>query len=681
MRGFLFVIAASGLALHLRQTERVAKVPAFDSVLTMLNNLVKQLDTEAEADEHDYNLFMVWFRKQHSVTSGSIGALSNRLQELAATLADLRSRQRNLGAEQTRLQSELDHERGQLADAKQKRVEEHDAFVKEQLDFTNSIAACDKAVELLIAHYGDGKPKESTKPAWMSLASVLRDVHRAAVKHHAKSGVVRMLLQATYTPSAAGSSLNDAYQDSTQESVGIVAQIKELSSTFTDDKAESKEQEDELQSGFEGLVVQKEGVIASLQSQYTHVSSVLTQVNQEIGENENAEQTSQGMLQDDQTYLSGITQQESDMTAMYQQRQKDRDDESRAVQGAIQMLMQEAPALLQIRRSALLQTQTQVKSDCANCGRAAELLRTSATKLHSDLLATAAATTGSSSTLGPVVEQLEGLITRLDEQAKQEQAHKDWCNTEMSTTTAKQAHHNGLVQELDLQIQDTQAIIEEKQQQLDDIADAVKDADSSFQEVTTTRDKAKASFESEHSDYVDAITALNQAIDLLAGFYRSQSLVQTRVKQVYVPAAGERTSSPTMNTLSGSYERKGGAHVVATLSDTRTEFEAGKKDIELFEKKQVEDYEKDRDAYTAQRNGLVDAGNRLAAEYQTAQQALVVYKDDRKTNDREATAANDYLKQLGGSCKTLLEHFSDRRALREQERKAIANAIDVLRAA
>ena len=44
-----------------------------------------------------------------------------------------------------RLSSELDHERGQLAEAQAKRQEEHAAFVNEQTDFDNSIAACGKA--------------------------------------------------------------------------------------------------------------------------------------------------------------------------------------------------------------------------------------------------------------------------------------------------------------------------------------------------------------------------------------------------------------------------------------------------------------------------------------------------------------------------------------------------------
>jgi chromosome segregation ATPase len=652
----------------------------------MLNNLIKQLDTEAESDDQDYGAFQAWFKSQHSTTSGSINALSNRLQELSATLADLRSRAKSLTAKQAKLQSELEHEQGQLEDAQAKRTEENDDFVKEQLDFANSIAACNRAVELLAAHYGDGSPKESTKPAWMSLASVLREVHRAAVKHHAKPAVIHALLQASYTPTAPGSKLFDTYQDSTGEAVGIVGQLKELAGTFTDDKAESVEQENDLQAAFENLMAQKKDVIASLGQQLTHVRGVLTSVNQQIGENENAEQTAQTRLLSEQAYLSGITTQEADMTAMYTQRQKDRTEESQAVQQAIALLSKEAPSLMQLQRwrsrRALLQTTVSSKG-CVQCGRAASLLSSKASAFHSELLATAAATTGSASTLEPVVAQLQGLITRLDEQEKQEEAHKDWCNSEISTTTAKQDHHNGLVAELDLQITDTQAVIGEKQQQIDDIADAIKDADASFDTLSQTREKAKADFDAEHRDYVDAITALNQAIDLLGDFYRTQkpSFVQMHKQPVFVPESGGRSESPGMSTLTGSYVKKGGAAVVATLRDTRKEFEAGKKDIELFEKKQVDEFEADKEAYTTERNTLVESGNRLAAEFQTAQQQLTVYQDDRDTNSREATAANSYLKQLGSSCRALLDHFEDRSKLRAEERKAISDAVAILSAA
>merc|ERR1719287_266364 len=106
--------------------------------------------------------------------------LTSRLQELGAIIADLSSRKHALTTEIARLNGEIDETASQIQAAKDKRTEEHDSFVKEQLDFENSIAACNKAVELLIAHYGDGTPKESTRPAWMSFLSTLQTVQKLA---------------------------------------------------------------------------------------------------------------------------------------------------------------------------------------------------------------------------------------------------------------------------------------------------------------------------------------------------------------------------------------------------------------------------------------------------------------------------------------------------------------------
>jgi len=227
-RVFAFLFAINAASLRARTVAvtdvatEVTTAPAFGSVITMLNNLVSQLDQEAEADETDYTSFMHWFTNQHSSTSSSIGSLSNRLMELTSVLAGLRARQHDRGVEVARLRAEIDSETGQLTAAKDKRTQEHDAFVTEQLDFDNSIAACNKAVELLTLHYGDGKPKESTKPAWMSLASVLQQVRHAAAKHKLpEPKSLHSLLQTSYKLPP-GSTLSDNYEGATDEGLGIV---------------------------------------------------------------------------------------------------------------------------------------------------------------------------------------------------------------------------------------------------------------------------------------------------------------------------------------------------------------------------------------------------------------------------------------------------------------------------
>merc|ERR1719160_2476737 len=145
------------------------------------------------------------------------------------------------------------------------------------------------------------------------------------------------------------------------------------------------------------------------------------------------------------------------------------------------------------------------------------MLRQQAANLHSELLATAAMTTGSGEALVPVVAQLEDLVRRIDEQQKAEEEHKEWCEHELAETAKTKAHHEQLVEELKQKIEDTKG----------------------------ERAEAKQEYETEHADYVDAIQALNQAIDILGDFYRDQQESLLQDGQVPVPGAADRAAAPT----------------------------------------------------------------------------------------------------------------------------------------
>merc|ERR1719247_2397880 len=270
----------------------------------------------------------------------------------------------------------------------------------------------------------------------------------------------------------------------------------------------------------------------SLINQRDTQQAILTQVNQEIGENENAEATAKATLQDEQAYLSRIQQQESDTTAMYKQRTHDRQEEKTAVSMAIKVLSQEDPGsgfFLQLRSKKIRAHQLEkMMPMCRNCARAAALLKEKASTFHSELLATAAMTTGSGQALVPVIQQLQELIHRLEEQQHAEEEHKAWCENELAETNRAKMHHETLVVDLKQKIEDSEAVIVEKKQAIADTMDGIKTADEENAEAERVREKEKADFETELADYKDSISALNQAIDILASFYRDQgAFVQT----------------------------------------------------------------------------------------------------------------------------------------------------------
>jgi len=288
-------------------------------------------------------------------------------------------------------------------------------------------------------------------------------------------------------------------------------------------------------------------------------------------------------------------------------------------------------------------------------------------------------TTGSGEALVPVIGQLQEMIHRLDEQQHAEAEHKAWCETELAQTAATKAHHEQMVTDLKQSIEDTNAVIAEKQQNIADTAEAISTADTEFKEVEEVRAKAKADYETELADYKDSISALNQAIDILAEFYRDDaSFIQlgSRVRQV--PGAAARSDAPA---TMGNYVRKGGGHVVSILKETRLDFQAGMQSLEVQETQQVADFEATKAAYEKTRADLVDAGNRLAAELQTAQLGLAQAETDLHENQEKVAAATSYLAQVGGSCNILIENFSERTRLRGEEKQAITDAIGILQEA
>jgi chromosome segregation ATPase len=303
-------------------------------------------------------------------------------------------------------------------------------------------------------------------------------------------------------------------------------------------------------------------------------------------------------------------------------------------------------------------------------------------------------TTGSGEALIPVIGQLTDLVRRIGEQQKAEEEHKTWCENELAETNQQKSHHEQLVEELKNHIDETEAVIAEKKQSIADTLEAIKTADEEMKEMEAVRAKEKQDYEAEHADYVDSINALNQAIDILGDFYRedaaafmqAQQATQQpysfiQFKQPVVPEAAARADVPEMATLSGGYVKKGGGAVVNILKTTRQDFEAGKFHLEKEEDQAVQDFNAAKDAYAKSRADLVDAGNTLNAELQTAQLALAQYQTDLASNEQKVQALTSYLAQVGGSCNMLIENFGERTRLRNEEKESITQAIHILQSA
>merc|ERR1719310_2495230 len=248
-------------------------------VATVRSSLESSADSEVPSGKIDRVITM-----QQADTQASINRLQKSIEELEAALAELYSQKGELEEDIKRLKEEIKTTRQQIKQAQDKRAEEHTAFVKEQSDFDTSIAACNKAIEILKAHFGDGVVESAQKPAFMSLLQVAQTL-REFVSHRGLKvgqGVQSFLEQPTV------SSMSNQYEASTGEGLNIVDQMRVLGETFMEDKQSAIDEENRLAKLFAGLMKEKQELLASLIAERDSQQAVLDSVNQTISEKETA---------------------------------------------------------------------------------------------------------------------------------------------------------------------------------------------------------------------------------------------------------------------------------------------------------------------------------------------------------------------------------------------------------
>merc|ERR1719456_936354 len=184
----------------------------------------------------------------------------------------------------------------------------------------------------------------------MTLMSLMHTISKAGKKHG------KLLPAFVQQPvdffNADGSSLHNTHVDSTSDAVNIVLEVQALAETFGEDKQSSVEQEQSLSDAFTTLSNQKKALITSITKQRDEQQSALTSTTQSVSEHEGAESIASQTLTSEQSYLTNLGKQEEQTSAMYEQRQKDRDAEKTAVADARKILQEQAPSMLQLRKAA-----------------------------------------------------------------------------------------------------------------------------------------------------------------------------------------------------------------------------------------------------------------------------------------------------------------------------------------
>merc|ERR1712226_98979 len=161
--------------------EQESKNRPVSKVITLLKDMMKQLEKEAEDDEEIYDKMACWCETNDKEKTKSIAEAEARIEDLTTKIEQLTANSARLGTEIKNLEKEVAQNQDSLAKATALREKQLAEFNAEEKDLLESISALKAAVTVLGKHNGASFIQIPREHAF-SVATTLR---RTMQKHAA----------------------------------------------------------------------------------------------------------------------------------------------------------------------------------------------------------------------------------------------------------------------------------------------------------------------------------------------------------------------------------------------------------------------------------------------------------------------------------------------------------------
>mmetsp|Transcript_2172 Transcript_2172/g.5541 ORF Transcript_2172/g.5541 Transcript_2172/m.5541 type:complete len:713 (-) Transcript_2172:92-2230(-) len=326
--------------------------------------------------------------------------------------------------------------------------------------------------------------------------------------------------------------------------------------------------------------------------------------------------------------------------------------------------------------------------------------------------AAAGASRESATPISKVLEMLHDLSAKGDKEMKDEatkfSAFSQWCDDTKRTRSNEIAAGEALMEELNAQILDHNALIEKLTHRIEELEEDNGRWKKDTKSVTDVRDMEKSDYDVTMQDYTESLDALDGAITVLkkrsANVAQPESetwsgalLVQVRRLQGshLVPAASKRTLAsfaqllqPDVEAMPSdelfksapeayAYEFQSGG-VVDMLEKLKKEFSENKYEMEMEEKKAQHAFEQ---MFQQLADNMENAEHEISKKTETraqTQEALAEAQGELAETTAQRDEDKRYLMETRALCGVKTADFEARQKLRQEELDAIAKATEII---
>merc|ERR1719191_2711493 len=355
-----------------------AKNRPVSKVITMLKDMISQMEKEAEEDEEVYEAMGCWCETNDKAKTKAIADGETKINRLTAAIEDFTANSARLNVEIANLEKEVAKNSDALDKATALRKKELAEFNAEEKEMLGTITSLKSAVIALSKHHSASfiQAEVSTSATMEQLQVV------ATVKHvlHKHPDMVKqtLTLHQQKKMHAFVQNSHRGTAPASGESFGMLQQMKE---SFETNLANAQKEENESQAGYESLKAAKEQEIAAGTELADTKTQELASTDEKNAQSKESLEDTRDQLAADTKFLANLKEQCSNMDQEYEERTKTRQGEIEACSKALAFLSSdEAHALFSKSLGGSSFIQVASKSTADRRAKVSKLLKKAAKK-------------------------------------------------------------------------------------------------------------------------------------------------------------------------------------------------------------------------------------------------------------------------------------------------------------
>merc|ERR1719326_1120325 len=672
---FAFVILSLLAAPGTADVE--AKNRPVSKVITLLNDMTKQLETEAKEDAETFDAMMCWCETNDKGKTKAIADGESSIAELEAAIESYTALSSKLNTEIGTLEKEVADNTEALEKATAVRQKELAEFNAEESSSLATISSLKGAVAALSKHQASASFLQTeSADQGMDLLTKMTNLKFSVQKHqdfissmlnHRQQKVLKSLMQDPEDFIDGGLKGQTALLQTTAPSSEIFGVLKQMKEGFETNLAASQEEEMKAQGEYEDVKHGKEEEIAAGTAQIDTKTGELADSDEKNAMSKKLLAETEATLAADTKFLAALKEQCVIFNEQMEERTKTRQLEIQAVTKAAaflssdeaQDLVSKTFSFVQVGHKFASKRRNTVAGALAKIAQTSKDPRISALAIHARLDA-----------FTKVKKAISDMIATLAKEQEDEVQHKDFCVDEINTNEKDTQIKEQEKGTLEATIVNLEEQIAKLKSTIVELKATIAALEIQLKRAGEDREKANAEFQVTVADQRATQKLLAGALNILKGFYDKAALIQTKTHQPAGPPPPPGFKTYTKQGASGG--------VMGMIEQIIADAEAMEKDALKAEEEEQIAYE----TFVTETNASIDAATKesiTCAETQAKKESEKTETEmsrDGVMSELEALAGENA--DLHKSCDYTLKNFDLRQAARTSEMEALKQALSIL---